>query len=85
MAVVKVIELVGTSDQGWEQAAMAAVDDASKTIRNIETVEITNLSATIEDGKIGEYQADVRIAFRLEAELRSKHHEHHIVEEKTHI
>lgn len=85
MSVVKVVELIGTSNEGLEEAVMAAVDDASETIQNIEGLEITNLGATIEDGKIGEWQVGVRISFRIEPELRSKHHEGHEHHEKSHI
>lgn len=85
MAVVKVVELIGTSSEGLEEAVMAAVDDASKTIQNIEGIEITNLGATLEDGKIGEWQVGVRISFRIEDHLRSKHHEGHEHQQKMHI
>lgn len=85
MPVVKVIELVGISNQGWEQAAQSAIENASETLQNIESVEVTNLSATVQDGKIEEYQADVRISFRIENRLRHEHHEHHGHGEKAHM
>jgi hypothetical protein len=77
MSVVKVVELVGTSKDSWEQAVQAALDDATKTLRNIESIEVANLSVAVEDGKISEWQADTRIAFRIEDKLREEHHEHH--------
>jgi len=85
MPVVKVIELVGASSEGWEQAVQAALDDASKTIKNIESIDITNLSAVVEGGKIVEWHADTRIAFRIEEKLRDEHHKHHEEHESTHI
>lgn len=85
MPVVKVIELVGLSDQSWEHAVQAAVTEASKTIRNIDTVDVTNFGCVVEDGKIAEWQVDTRISFQIEDHLREEHHEHHMHAEKTHI
>lgn len=82
MSVIKVIELVGTSEDGWEGATRAALHEASRTIKNIESVDVTNMSAIVEDGEIVEWQVDTRIAFRIEDQLRSEHHEHHTAEEK---
>lgn len=83
MSVVKVIELVGTSEESWEKAVQAALDDAQKTIQNIESIDVTNLSVVVEDGKIIEWQADTRVAFRIEDRIRSERHEHHTHHEKT--
>jgi flavin-binding protein dodecin len=85
MPVVKIVELIGTSSESWEKAIQAALDDASKTIQNIESIEVTNLSATVADGKINEWQADTRVAFRIEEKLREEHHEHHTHHEKAHM
>ena len=68
MAVVKVIELVGESKTGWEDAVRQAVRQAAKTVRNISGVEVLNWTANVNpaDGSIVEYKADVQIAFRVE-------------------
>lgn len=68
MAVVKVIELVGESKQGWEDAVRQAVKQASKTVRNISGVEVLNWTANVDptDGSIVEYKADVQVAFRVD-------------------
>lgn len=63
MTVAKVIELVGESDQGWEEAVRNAVIDASKTIGNITGVEVCNLTAKVKDGNLTEYKANVKLAF----------------------
>lgn len=83
MSVVKVIELVGTSSESWENAVQAALDDANKTIQNIESIDVTNLSVIVQDGKVTEWQADTRIAFRIEDRLRSDRHEGHEHHEKA--
>ncbi len=66
MAVVKVIELVGESPNGWEDAIQSAVAEASKTIRNISGVEVMNLTCSVDNGRITDYKCDVHIAFKVE-------------------
>ncbi len=67
MAVVKVIEVLSNSTKGWEDAAQNAVDQASKSIRNIRSVNIQNMSALVgEDGKISEYRINAKLSFLLE-------------------
>ncbi|NLM46588.1 MAG: dodecin domain-containing protein [Firmicutes bacterium] len=63
MTVVKVVELVGESKIGWEDAVKNAVADAAKTIDNITGVHVENLTANVQDGDIVEYKANVKVAF----------------------
>ncbi len=70
MAVVKVIELVGTSREGWQQAAQEAVKEASQSLRDITGVDVVNQTAHVEDGRITEYRTTLNIAFVVE------HHSH---------
>ena len=63
--VVKVIELVGTSRHNWTDAVDNAVLEASKTVDSILGVEVTNFTANVDNGHIGEYKADVKVAFRV--------------------
>jgi len=63
---VKVIELVGESKSGWQEAVQNAVKGASKTIRNITGVEVLNNTANVKDGNIVEYKANVKIAFKVD-------------------
>jgi flavin-binding protein dodecin len=65
-SVYKFIELVGTSTESWEKAAAAAVEMASKTIRNLRVAEVKELDMHIEDGKITVYRAKVNISFKIE-------------------
>lgn len=64
--VIKVIELVGRSQQSWSDAARNAVDEASKTIRGISGIDVVNSTASVENGKITEYRVAVKIAFPVE-------------------
>jgi len=65
MTVVKVTELVGISNDSWEDAAKNAVKDASKTIDNITGIEVLSATAKVKDGELTEYRATVKIAFGL--------------------
>ena len=66
MAVIKVLELVGTSSQSWSDAAKQAVEEASKTLRGITGVDVVNSTAKVKDGAISEYHVTVKIAFEIE-------------------
>jgi hypothetical protein len=65
-SVYKVIELVGTSTESWEKAAAAAVQRASKTLRDLRIAEIAELDMQLEDGKILAYRAKVKLSFKYE-------------------
>jgi len=65
-SVYKVIELVGTSDVSWEQAAKNAVETASKTLKNLRVAEIEKLDLKIEDGKVTAFRARVSLSFKIE-------------------
>jgi flavin-binding protein dodecin len=69
-SVYKVIELVGTSTDSWEKAAAAAVQQASKTVRDLRVAEISDLDIAIEDGKIKSYRAKVKVSFKYESKRR---------------
>lgn len=66
MSVYKVIELVGTSEKSWEDAARKAVDTASKSLKNLRVAEIKDLDLKIEDGKVTAYRAKVSLSFKYE-------------------
>jgi dodecin len=68
MAVVKIIELVASSEKGWEDAVQAAVRESSQTLRGVKGVDVSDWTAKVENGKIVEYKANVKIAFVVEAE-----------------
>jgi len=66
MPVIKVIEVLGVSDKSWEDAAMQALKGATSTVRNISGIEIVSQTAKVKDGKIYEYHATCKVAFRVE-------------------
>ena len=63
-SVYKVIELVGTSTESWEKAAAAAVNKASKSLRDLRVAEISELDLQIEGGKVRAYRAKVKVSFK---------------------
>lgn len=65
-SVYKIIELVGTSTESWEKAAMAAVNRASKTLRDLRIAEVVELDMQLEDGKVIAYRAKVKLSFKYE-------------------
>lgn len=60
---VKVVELIGESNESWNDAVQQAVIQASKTIPNISGVEVYNLTAGVSSGRLSEYKANVKIAY----------------------
>ena len=63
-SVYKVITLVGTSPESWEQAATRAVETASKTLQDLRIAEVEELDMQIENGKVSNYRAKVRVSFK---------------------
>lgn len=63
---VKVVELVGESKNNWQEAVETAVKDASMTIRNITGVEVRNTTASVKNGDITNYKANVAVAFKVD-------------------
>ena len=67
-SVYRVTEIVGTSTRSWEDAAKAAVQTASKSLRDLRVAEIGALDMTVEDGKVKLYRARVKLSFKFEPE-----------------
>ncbi len=63
MTIVKIIELVGSSNEGWKEAAENALMEAAKTVRNIVGMDVVGWTAKVEKNKIVLYKASVKIAF----------------------
>ncbi len=68
MSVAKILELVGSSSKGWEDAAQVAIAEAAKTIHGIRGLEVTDMTARVDTntGKIEEYRVCVKLAFTVE-------------------
>ncbi len=66
MPVGKVVELVGTSDRGFEDAINEAVRRTSKSIRNIRGVDVVGQKAIVRNGKVVEYRVNLKLSFGVE-------------------
>ena len=64
----KVIELVGTSDSSWEEAAKTAVETAGKSLKDLRVAEVTKLDMVVTNGKVTSYRARIDISFKYHKE-----------------
>jgi flavin-binding protein dodecin len=65
-SVYKVIELVGTSEVSWEEAAKNAVNTAAKSLKNLRIAEVGQLDLKLDDNKVVAYRAKVKVSFKYE-------------------
>jgi flavin-binding protein dodecin len=63
-----IVQLVGTSNKSWEEAAKTAVETAAGSLRDLRIAEVTRLDMTVEKGKVKLYRARVNLSFKYEAE-----------------
>jgi hypothetical protein len=63
MPVVKVIEVLAESSEGWEAATQEAVTEAAKTVRNIKSVYIKEFQAIVEGNQVARYRVNAKISF----------------------
>jgi dodecin len=65
--VYKVVELVGTSTESWEKATAAAINRASKTLRDLRVAEVVKLDVQIKNGKVEAYRSRISVSFKYES------------------
>lgn len=65
MAVLKVIEILASSEKSWEDATANAVKMAAKTVKGIRSVYVQDMSAVVNDNKITEFRVNVKITFEV--------------------
>lgn len=66
MAVLKVIEVLSSSEKSWEDATQKAVEQAAKSLKNIRSVYVQDQSASVKDGKVTEYRVNLKLSFEIE-------------------
>lgn len=66
MSVYKIIEVVGTSKDSWEDAARHAIETAGKSVQDLRVAEIVKLDLKIENGKVSAYRARVNLSFKYQ-------------------
>jgi flavin-binding protein dodecin len=64
--MLKVIEVLAESNKSWEDAAQTAVSHANNSLRNVRSIYVKNMEATVADGKIKSYRINGKISFVLE-------------------
>lgn len=72
MAVLKVIEVMSSSEKSWEDAAATAVKVAAKTVKEIRSVYVQDMSAVVNKNKITEFRVNVKITFEVLAGWQGK-------------
>jgi len=65
-AMVKVIEVLAQSEKSWDDAAKVALEEASKTLRGIQSIYVKDMQAVVEDNRIVKYRLNAKISFLLE-------------------
>jgi dodecin len=62
----KIIELVGTSEKSWEDAAKTAIETAGKSLKDLRVAEVTKLDLTVEDGKVKSFRTRLNLSFKYQ-------------------
>lgn len=72
MSIVKVIEVIASSEKSFDDAVEQAVKESSKTVRNIDSVWVKDMKVHVKDGKIKSYGVICKVSFRLDGEKKKK-------------
>jgi flavin-binding protein dodecin len=64
--VYKMVEIVGTSEKSFADAAATGVERASKTLRHVDWFEVTQMRGRVVNGKVAQYQVSIKVGFRLD-------------------
>ena len=65
MSILKVIEVMGSSNKSWDDAAQNIVTEAGKTVKNIRSIYLENMSAKVDNNNITEYRIDGKVTFEI--------------------
>jgi flavin-binding protein dodecin len=71
-SVYKVLELIGTSNKSWEEAALTAIRRASRTVRDLRVAEVVEQDLVIEKGKVEAFRTKLKVSFKYEDEPRKR-------------
>jgi flavin-binding protein dodecin len=72
MSIIKVLELMSSSEKSWEDAAAQAVSEAGRTVKNIRSIYIQDHSAVVRSNKITEYRINAKVSFEVTPNLPIK-------------
>lgn len=65
MSILKVIEVMGSSNKSWDDAAQNIVTEAGKTVKNIRSIYLENMSAKVDNNNITEYRINGKVTFEI--------------------
>ena len=65
MSIVKIIEVIASSDKGFDDATRNALKEASKTVKNIRSINISNMNAKVENNQITSYAVNAKVSFEV--------------------
>ena len=63
-SIYRVTEIIGTSEESWEDAAKSAVETAAKSLRDLRVAEVNKLDMVVENGKVTAYRAKISLSFK---------------------
>jgi flavin-binding protein dodecin len=66
MSILKVIEVLSNSKESWEDATKKAVKKASKSVKNIKSAYVNEMSTVVKDGEVTEFRVNVKITFEVD-------------------
>ena len=66
--IYKVIEIIGTSAESWEEAAKNAVERASQSLRDLRVAEVVEQDLKLENGKVSAYRSKLRVSFKFDGQ-----------------
>ncbi|MGB0085026.1 MAG: dodecin family protein [Rhodomicrobiaceae bacterium] len=65
-SVYKVVEIIGTSSESWDQAARVAVERAGHSLRDLRVAEVVETDLVIENGKVQAFRTKLKVSFKME-------------------
>ncbi|MCB0807047.1 MAG: dodecin domain-containing protein [Bacteroidales bacterium] len=64
--MIKVIEVIASSEQGFSEATQNALEEASKTVKNIKSIYVKDMNANVENNRIVSYAVNAKVSFEIE-------------------
>ncbi len=65
MAIVKTIEIIASSEKGWEDATKTGIKEAAKTVKNIKSAWVSDQKVTVKNNEIDEYRVNLKVSFEI--------------------
>ncbi len=66
MSVVKVIEIIARSEKSWKDAVQVALDEAAKTVKNIQSIYVREFKVDVSDNQVTHYVVDTKVSFKVD-------------------